>query len=125
VPLVRILALGSLFFSVPNLLSPYWVKRGYFLLASLTAAVLLIVNVTLNVWWIPPYGSAGAAWATDATYFAGLLLALAMFYYLSRENPLAIFVPQRGDAAIALKTWDELIEKLRPTAPTPAGRGSL
>ncbi len=96
-PLLKTILIGILFFSIPNLLSPYWVKKGYFLAASLTAVVLLSLNLVLNYLWIPRFGGLGAAWATNVTYFLGMLVALAMFYFISRRNPLEIFLLRRRD----------------------------
>jgi enterobacterial common antigen flippase len=97
VPLLRSLLLGIFFFSIPNLLSPYWVRGGYFTLASVSAILLLVLNFTLNYSWIPQYGAVGAVWATNVTYFAGMLSALCMFYLLSGQNPLRIFWFDRTD----------------------------
>jgi len=91
VPLLRLLTVGILFFSIPHLLSPYWLKQGRFVLASTTAVGLLALNLGLNVLWIPAHGATGAAWATDATYGVGMVISLVVFALLSRRNPLAIF----------------------------------
>jgi O-antigen/teichoic acid export membrane protein len=97
VPLVRWLLPGVYFFCVPNLLSPYWTKRGYFLLGSLTAILLLALNLVLNWLWIPQHGALGAAWATTATYFVGMCTSLALFSFLSGRNSLTVFLVRRDD----------------------------
>lgn len=97
VPLLRSLLLGILFFSIPNLLSPYWVRKGYFVVASVSAILLLILNLALNYLWIPQYGAAGAVWATNVTYLAGMLSALYVFYLLSGQNPVRVFWFDRDD----------------------------
>ncbi|MFA5754389.1 MAG: flippase [Patescibacteria group bacterium] len=46
----------------------------------------LVLNVALNLWWIPIYGSIGSAWATVVAYSAG---ALFIFYKDDKnESPL-------------------------------------
>ncbi|HEX6511651.1 MAG TPA: polysaccharide biosynthesis C-terminal domain-containing protein [Chloroflexota bacterium] len=113
VRLIRALLPGILFFSIPHLLSPYWLKQGHFLLASASAVALLGLNLALNYVWIPAHGAMGAAWATDATYFAGLIMSLAIFYGLSRHNPLQLFIPHRSD-----------LERLRQACSALLARGA-
>ena len=112
VSLLRWLLPGILCFSIPNLLSPYWVKKGRFVLASATGASLLAVNFLLNYLWIPDHGALGAAWATDVTYLTGMLLSLVVFYLLSGHNPLGIFWITKGDVALV---YEKLIGGLLAT----------
>jgi O-antigen/teichoic acid export membrane protein len=44
-------------------------------LASLPAA---LINIMLNVWWIPRWGALGACWATTVAMMLNLLLTVAM-----------------------------------------------
>jgi O-antigen/teichoic acid export membrane protein len=44
-------------------------------LASLPAA---LINIVLNVWWIPRWGALGACWATTVAMVINLLLTVAM-----------------------------------------------
>jgi O-antigen/teichoic acid export membrane protein len=118
VPLLQILLPGAYFFAVPNLLSPYWAKRGYFLLGSVTALLLLAVNLGLNWLWIPDYGGNGAAWATTVTYFVGMCMSLALFRYLSGRNPLAVFRIHGEDAAVAWRSLRNLVRERTSLAGT-------
>jgi len=104
VPLLRTLLPGVWLFAIPNLLSPYWVKQGRFVLASFTGIALVALNLALNWFWIPRFGAVGAAWATNLTYAAGAAVSLWMFGWLSGRNALAMFVPRRADwhALVAL-----------------------
>jgi Na+-driven multidrug efflux pump len=39
--------------------------------------IIALINIVLNIWWIPIYGAMGAAWATivsEGLLFFGLLL---------------------------------------------------
>jgi Na+-driven multidrug efflux pump len=65
--------------------------------ASVSAILLLILNLALNYLWIPQYGAAGAVWATNVTYLAGMLSALYVFYLLSGQNPVRVFWFDRDD----------------------------
>lgn len=117
VPLLKSLLFGTLLFSIPNLLSPYWVKKGYFLLASASALVLLAVNLLLNFWWIPRYGAMGSVWATNVTYLVGATVSMIVFYYLSHHNPLRIFLFTRHDAATLYKQFVLMNRKRRAAVP--------
>jgi len=46
----------------------YLLAEGYTLLSLARALVGAVVNILLNVWWIPKYGMIGAAYATLITY---------------------------------------------------------
>jgi O-antigen/teichoic acid export membrane protein len=58
----------------------YLIAEGYFKLAMLRTGVGAVVNVVLNIFWIPAYGIIGAAYATLIAY------AVATFFIL--------FIPQ-------------------------------
>lgn len=60
--------LGALIFALPNGILTMGAialnrERGY----ALAAGVGALVNIGLNIAWIPDYGARGAAWATVAT----------------------------------------------------------
>lgn len=112
VSLLNIILIGILFFSIPNLLSPYWVKKGHFMLASLSAVTLLILNLVLNYMWIPQFGGTGAAWATNVTFFTGMIISLAMFKIISKQNPLKIFILNKSDLINIYSTVRSIIPRV-------------
>lgn len=42
----------------------------------ITGVVPMIINVALNLWWIPIYGAVGAAWATVVSYSIAPIIPL-------------------------------------------------
>jgi O-antigen/teichoic acid export membrane protein len=46
----------------------------------MTVAATALLNVGLNLWWIPTLGLIGAAYATLVSYAAGLVLSFALGY---------------------------------------------
>lgn len=76
---------------------------------SVIAAVL---NVGLNLWWIPQYGIQGAAWATLLAY----TVALVMVILISRRL-LQMPIPWRDAVRIGISACVSLILLLRADAP--------
>jgi len=73
----------------------------------IVSTLALVVNVALNLLWIPIYGYHGAAWATlltEAAYFA--MTALALWKYGQRASWLALVArPALATPAFALALW--------------------
>lgn len=58
---------------------------------------MLMVNILLNLLWIPRFGAMGAAWATNVSYLCGTLVFV---WYWSKYNglsPFAILQPIKSD----------------------------
>ncbi|MEK6710733.1 MAG: flippase [Nitrospinota bacterium] len=76
IPMLRVLALAGMIIYLGNATGHAMVTVGAqgagFLTTRLTGAVL---NVLLNLWWIPRWGGYGAAWATVASEGAILLIS--------------------------------------------------
>jgi O-antigen/teichoic acid export membrane protein len=107
VPLFRVLLPMTWLMPLSAMVAPFYVKKGAFLMASLTAIVLGLVSVGLNYLFIPRLGSWGAAWATTVTTSFGFGLSLAFLWYLSRKNPLMILIPP------SRREWLGIIDRLR------------
>ncbi|MBI4229549.1 MAG: polysaccharide biosynthesis C-terminal domain-containing protein, partial [Planctomycetes bacterium] len=75
-----LLLLGAVqFLSITKVLTAYLLHRrlqGTIFRIAVAAALL---NVALNLWWIPAWGAAGAAGASLASYGVNSLLALRLF----------------------------------------------
>src|SRR5690606_3024497 len=54
----------------------YLIAEGYTKLALTRTAAGALVNIVLNLWWIPVFGIKGAAWASLIAY------AVATFYII-------------------------------------------
>lgn len=87
----RILMVAGWFLPLSSILAPYYIKMGAFSLASISAVLLGIISIGLNIILVPRYADIGASFATALTCFVGFCLVLIFFWYLSHKNPLVIF----------------------------------
>ena len=94
VPVSGVVMLGYLLHGIFSLwhLSMIQAKRTY--LIALVSAIAVIVNIVLNLWWIPKYGIEGAAWATVCAYAVEALIAyaFALRLYKIRGHELLMIV---------------------------------
>lgn len=109
----RIMMIGSWFLPLSSLSAPYYIKKGAFGLASLSAVVLGILSIGMNYWLVPKAGTAGAAAATATTSFIGFCAAMVLFRYLSKKNPLAFLKPDFKNERDSLKQLFNNIAKTR------------
>lgn len=82
----------------------------------------LVVNVILNLWWIPAHGALGAAWATLVAYTVCGLLATWLvpdLRWLARLQTAALAAPLRW-LARPRTTWEELQSVLARRTASPA-----
>jgi O-antigen/teichoic acid export membrane protein len=75
---------GILMLIVINTLSNYFAGQGNAWKIFLINAISLVINVMLNLWWIPFWGGIGAAMATNASY--GFAAILFLFYYAKMSS---------------------------------------
>lgn len=57
-------------------------------------AVTLLINITLNLTWIPEHGIKGAAWATVFAYLSNLLGKVYFYIKLYKINPILLIKPE-------------------------------
>lgn len=75
----RVLAIhawAGLFVGMRAVLSRWIIAEDALWISAWMACAGAVVNVTLNLWWIPAWGAQGAAWATVASYATAAWLAL-------------------------------------------------
>jgi O-antigen/teichoic acid export membrane protein len=81
---------GILMLIVISTLSDYFVGQGKAWIIFAINACSLLINVALNLWWIPIWGGIGAAMATNVSYaFAAVLF---LFYYSKMSSQAVITV---------------------------------
>ncbi|HEM60979.1 MAG TPA: flippase [Chloroflexi bacterium] len=95
--LFRILLPGIVFLSADRILANDIAGRGLPLLNTYVGAVGIVVQVALNLLWIPGLGATGAAWATSISY--GLTTAVRLWLYtrLSGNSLATVLLPQSAD----------------------------
>lgn len=72
--IINILLPGVLIITISKILHPDMAARGYPLYGLFAFIGPLIVNVLLNIIWVPQYGMYGAAWASTISYSIGGLI---------------------------------------------------
>ncbi|MCU0652671.1 MAG: flippase [Candidatus Pacebacteria bacterium] len=76
---LQILLIGNVFISGWRILANDIAARGKPMVNTYIIGVSLLVNVFLNIIFIPKFGISGAAWATSISYF--LVFAATVFVY--------------------------------------------
>ena len=101
---LQILLVGIVAMSGSMALGKDLAARGKPILNAFCNAIAVIVNLGLNIVWIPKLGIEGAAWATSVSY--GVALAGRIFLYcrVSGNSWKKVLLPQRGDWALYWRT---------------------
>ena len=84
----RILMIAAWFLPLASIVAPYCVKIGAFNAMAITAMVLGVISVAMNLYLIPNFSGMGAALATAATCMVGFGSSLLLLGFLSKRNPL-------------------------------------
>jgi len=108
----RIMMIGSWFLPLSALFAPYYIKKGAFGLASLSAVLLGVFSIGMNYWLVPKAGTTGAAAATAMTCVVGFCLVLVIFRYLSKKSPLGFLKPDFKNEWNSLKPLFKNIAKI-------------
>ena len=99
----RILMIAAWFLPLSSILAPYYIKKGAFGLASISAVLLGIISMGFNIILVPKYADVGASLATSSTCFIGFCMVLVFMWYLSQKNPLVIFNPNLRKEILSVK----------------------
>lgn len=103
VHIVRLMLPGIIMFVVVRILSGRFAGSGEPLLLIGLFVPTLIVNIILNLFWIPRYGGLGAAMATNVSYSLGAVGMLVMFSIRMHIPFLQIIMPLKSDFAFVFK----------------------
>ena len=101
---LQILLVGIVAMSGSMALGNDLAARGKPILNTFCNAIAVMVNLGLNIIWIPKLGIEGAAWATSVSY--GVALAGRVFLYcrISGNSWKKVLLPQRDDWALYWRT---------------------
>ncbi len=69
----------------------------------------LIINIILNILWIPEHGAMGAAWASDVSYAVGTIGYWLIYSRVVKVNPLEIFRYRKSDFSVV----GRIVNKIR------------
>lgn len=86
-PVFWILCAGTFCLGLDDIFSSHLLGRKRPHWNTLVSAAMLVLNVALNLWWIPRWGIVGAAWATTAAYSLGMVITAGLALWESRISP--------------------------------------
>lgn len=93
----RILLIGATAVCGHGVLVHDLMARGRPMLVSYTAGTSLVLNIILNIIWIPIWGITGAAWATTVSYSAMFIITVFIYGKISGNKIKDIILPQKSD----------------------------
>jgi len=96
-PLIVLLP-GVVLSTVAQVLSPLWVRKGWFWYMGGSGTALAVISILLNWVLIPKYGIMGAAIANSLTYFIGFLITIGMYFCFVNKRFWHLLIPQAEDA---------------------------
>ncbi len=103
VAVVRAMLPGILIFVLPRILNSRFAGKGQPIVLIAIFLPALVINVLLNLIWIPRFGGVGAAWASNVSYALGAI-ALLIVYSVKMRVPFKEIVKfQRSDFEIVGK----------------------
>jgi O-antigen/teichoic acid export membrane protein len=97
VPMVRGILPGVLLLVVFRILNSRLAGMGKPQVAIYTFIPALIINLILNIIWIPHHGGMGAVWATNASYGAGCIIFLFAYSWKIKMSIIEIFRYRKSD----------------------------
>jgi O-antigen/teichoic acid export membrane protein len=104
----QMLLLGAIALTGWSILESDFNGRGKPIWSTVTSALSVVINIGLNVLWIPRYGITGAAYASAVSYVMALLIALIVYCRLSGNGLIDVLVPRRSD----LELYRQLVWRL-------------
>jgi O-antigen/teichoic acid export membrane protein len=93
----QILLLGTLAISVWQIMSNDLSARGKPMINTYLVGASVIINIILNIFWIPKWGIEGAAFATAISYYFLLFATLIFYSKISGNKIKEIVFLQRSD----------------------------
>ena len=96
-PSLRILLPGVVLLAVGKVLAGDLSGRNRRLTATIAMAVAFVVNLTLDLIWIPTHGIVGAAWATNIAYTVQTVILALVFRSTTGISPWKLICPERED----------------------------
>lgn len=97
VPLIQAILPGILLLVAFRILNSRLIGMGKPQNAIWTFLPALLLNVGLNLLWIPKYGALGSAWATNVSYGAGSLVFIFLYAHKIKMSVAEIFTYRKSD----------------------------
>ncbi len=102
---LQILLIGTIAMSASRTITYDLYGRGRPLFSAYSNFIVIILNIVLNIFWIPKHGIIGAAWATSICYTLSFLMKLVFYAKISGNKIRDIILPQRSDLKLYLNIF--------------------
>ena len=99
IPIIRTILPGILFFVILKILNSQFIGAGKPQLTMIALIPALVINIVLNILFIPSYKGIGAAMATNISYFSASFVLLLVYSRTFKIGLLEIFRYRRSDFA--------------------------
>src|SRR5690606_27682841 len=96
-PSLRILLPGVAALSVSKVLSGDLSGRNRRVAPTIAMTAAFLVNLGLNLLWIPRHGIEGAAWASNVAYLLQTAALVGIFSHACGVAPLDVLIPKGSD----------------------------
>jgi O-antigen/teichoic acid export membrane protein len=103
IPIIRTILPGILFFVVLKILNSQFIGTGLPHLTMIALLPALLINIILNILFIPSYKGIGAAMATNISYFIASFVLIIIYSRTFKTGLLEIFRYRRSDFAFLRK----------------------
>lgn len=100
VSLLQALLPGIILFIAFRILNSHFNGIGKPVYAVYAVIPALVLNIILNILWIPAYGAFGAAMATNASYVTGAALMIGLYVKQTNTSLRMLFIPKRTDFSV-------------------------
>lgn len=103
IPIIRTILPGILFFVVLKILNSQFIGTGLPHLTMIALIPALLINIILNILFIPSYKGIGAAMATNISYFSASFVLIIIYSRTFKTGLLEIFRYRKSDFAFLQK----------------------
>jgi O-antigen/teichoic acid export membrane protein len=108
IQVVQAILPGIVIFMVFRILESYFAGLGKPWISMAFLLPSLVVNIGLNLWWIPKYGILGSAWATNISYLFATLLCVFTLMRMTGLSLSKLFLLKKEDITLIsnhLRNW--------------------
>ena len=96
----QILLIGTVAISGWKILENDLKGRGRPMINTYVTGISVVLNIILNILWIPKFGISGVAWAASISYTIGLLITLIIYCEISGNSITDILFFRKSDVVL-------------------------
>lgn len=111
IPIIQLILPGIIMVVIFRILSGHLAGLGKPQVTLYIFLPALVLNILLNLLWIPAYGGAGAAMATNVSYTAGSIGYVFAYAYYTKVPVRDIIVFRKSDFVQVSKIFRQLLDR--------------